>query len=112
MSEPSLPPTLTDERRKHAPIFRLKYSPPGIILAEAKATGDLRESEEWWIGYRANGRTSRESAGIKRYEEARKLLRQPEAAVERREQVCTKADRGTFAEMAEALRHDYRRVRR
>lgn len=88
-------------------IYRPKFAPRGMSWAEAKAAGALRESEVYWIRYRKDYRTVRESTESTRYEDAKKLLNQRRRAADRGEAIAPKANRVTVAEMAERLRADY-----
>src|SRR4029453_11391938 len=87
--------------------FRVKYAPPGMTWAEAKAAGALRESETWMIRYRVHGRTRRESTETTNYEEARKILRERLGAADNGTLPAPKAKRVTLEDMAEALERDY-----
>ena len=62
-------------------LFRPKYPPAGMSYADAKAAGLLRESAVWWVKYRANGKTLKESSESTKESDAKKLLRQREGAV-------------------------------
>jgi integrase len=72
------------------------------------AAGVMHESPTWWARYRQNGRDMRESTGTTSLEKARTFLHKRLGAVARGERIDPKADRVTFATMAEALRRDYR----
>src|SRR2546428_2776254 len=87
--------------------FRVKYAPPGMTWAEAKAAGALRESEVWMIRYRVHGRPRRESTETTNYEEAKRILRERQGAADRGESPAPKARRVTLTEMAAALERDY-----
>ena len=56
--------------------FRVKYAPPSMTWAEAKAAGALRESDVWMIRYRVHGRPRRESTETTNYEDAKRILRE------------------------------------
>jgi integrase len=88
-------------------IYRPKYAPKGMTWQEAKAAGQLRESETYWIRYWQGYRMVRESSESTRYEDAKKLLNQRRRAVDRQEPINPKANRVTVAEMAERLRALY-----
>jgi integrase len=87
--------------------FRVKYAPPGMTWAEAKAAGALRESDVWMIRYRVHGRPRRESTGTTSYEEAKRILRERLSAADHGEAPARKARRVTVSEMAAALERDY-----
>lgn len=72
------------------------------------AQGAVRESPTWWARYRLNGRDMRESTDTTNLEQARKFLHKRLGSVAKGETVNPKADRVTFATMADALRRDYR----
>jgi integrase len=73
-----------------------------------KATKEKRECAVWYARYQLHGRKIVESTGCTKFEEARQWLRRREGATARNEPVRVKADRATFAEMADRLREDYR----
>jgi integrase len=73
-----------------------------------KVTKARRECAVWYARYQLHGRKIVESTGTTSYEEARKWLRKREGAIARNEPVQVRADRVTFAQMAERLREDYR----
>ena len=87
--------------------FRVKYAPPGVTWAEAKAAGALRVSEVWMIRYRIHGRPRRESTETTNYEEAKRIRRERQQAADHGTAPAPKARRVTLEEMAEALERDY-----
>jgi integrase len=95
-------------RRARPRPFRPKYAPEGMTWAQAKAEGKLRESEVWWIRYRDSaGREKRESTGSTDFQEAKRKLKEREAAVTRNEVIMPKANRATFAGLARDLRQHF-----
>jgi hypothetical protein len=62
--------------------FRVRYAPPGMTWAEAKAVGAPRASEVWMTRYRVYGHPSRESGEPTNYEEAKRFVRERQSATD------------------------------
>jgi integrase len=88
-------------------LFRPKYPPAGMSYADAKAAGLLRESAVWWVKYRANGKTLKESSESTKESDAKKLLRQREGAVIEGRVVIPRADRVTVGVLLDELKQEY-----
>jgi hypothetical protein len=89
------------------PTVSTEVRPEGQTWTEATAAGTLRTSDVWWIRYRVNGREKRESSGTTDLQKARRLLKLREADAERGVPITPKANRATFAELAQDLRRDF-----
>src|SRR2546427_11784939 len=87
--------------------FRPKYPPVGMSYKDAAAAGLLRQSEIWWIKYRQNGRTVRESSESEKESQAKKLLRQREGAVVEGRMVIPRSDRVTVGVLLDELQREY-----
>src|SRR5206468_346930 len=74
---------------------------------DAAAAGMLRQSEIWWIKYRQNGRTVRESSESEKESQAKKLLRQREGAVVEGRMVIPRSDRVTVGVLLDELKQEY-----
>jgi integrase len=74
---------------------------------DAREAGLLRQSEVWWVKYRANGKTRKESSESTKESDAKKLLRQREGAVVEGRVVIPRADRVTVAELLDELKQEY-----
>src|SRR5262245_56245041 len=89
-------------------LFRPKYAPTGIKWPDAKASGQLRESEVWWMKYRdAGGRLGREWTETDRPREAERILKRKEGAAVEGRHLPKNVERVTIAELAQNLRDDY-----
>lgn len=73
-----------------------------------KVTKEPRQCAVWYARYQLHGRKIVESTGCTKFEEARTWLRKRLGAIARNEPVQVRADRVTFAQMAERLVDDYR----
>ena len=90
-------------------LYRPKYPPEGWKYRDAKAAGLLKESATWWIKYRdALGVLRRESSGTEKETEAKRLLKQREGAAVEGRVIVPRAEKITVAELAEALKADYK----
>jgi integrase len=101
MIAPSRPASaLTESRGGNHGLYRPTY--------RDKVTKERRECAVWYARYQLHGRKVVESTGMTNYDEARKWLRRREGTIARNEPVQVRADRVTFAQMADRLREDYR----
>jgi integrase len=73
-----------------------------------KVTKEVKECAVWYARYQLHGRKVVESTGCTKFEQARIWLRKRQGAIARNEPVQVRADRVTFAQMADRLREDYR----
>lgn len=80
-------------------LFRPKYPPSGMTFKDAKAAGALRESDIWWLKYRASGRIIRESSGTANEKEAERLLKVKEGRAEEGKPILPRADKVTVREL-------------
>ncbi|SRR6266511_2652328 len=88
-------------------LFRPKYPPAGMSYKDAREAGLLRQSEVWWVKYRANGKTRKESSESTKESDAKKLLRQREGAVVEGRAVFPRASKVTVKDLADALVAEY-----
>ena len=70
--------------------------------------GRVQVLPTWWIKYSRNGRAYYESAGSKKKDDAKRLLRLREGSIERGEAVTSKIGRLRFEEAAADLVCEYR----
>jgi integrase len=89
-------------------LFRPKYPPAGMSYKDAREAGLLRQSEVWWIKYRSNGKTLKESSESTKESDAKKLLRQREGAVVEGRTVIPRASRVTVRDLADHLVEEYK----
>jgi integrase len=88
-------------------LFRPKYPPAGMSYKDAREAGLLRQSEVWWVKYRANGQTRKESSESTKESDAKKLLRQREGAVVEGRVVIPRASKVTVHDLADAMVAEY-----
>jgi integrase len=88
-------------------LFRPKYPPAGMSYKDAREAGLLRQSEVWWVKYRANGKTLKESSESTKESDAKKLLRQREGAVVEGRVVIPRASKLTMKDLADGLTAEY-----
>lgn len=62
----------------------------------------------WWMKYYANGRPVRESTGVEKESEARRILKEREGRLATGQPVLPRADRVRYEEVATDLRQHYR----
>src|SRR5262245_8589499 len=74
--------------------------------------GECQQSAVWWLKYRMHGRVLRESSGTESEQQARRLLKRREGAVEEGRPIIPRAERLTVEQLAEGLRQDYQANRR
>jgi hypothetical protein len=67
-----------------------------------------KDSQNWWIKYYRNGRPIRESTGIDKETEAKRILREKEGDIAAGQPVVPHADRVRFEELADDFLTDYR----
>src|SRR4029453_3636443 len=90
-------------------LYKPKYAPTGMTLAEAKAAGTLREVEQWWMKYRdQRGVIHRESSGTSNHADAKRMLKLREGRAAEGKPILPRADKVTGGDLLEARKAEYR----